>query len=244
MDGVAVEIRSYSGEVTRHLHDFDQIILPCAGRLDIEIGAQAGFVAGGVASYVAAGSEHAFMAQPSDMFIVLDAPAGMVRADLSPFFPVTPDMQGLIDFLAARGQASLAPAHKAAWAALALGSLARPCGPPDPQEIAVRKALAFMQERLADPIRVADIARAAGVSPSRQHEAFVRKRGTTPHARLVALRLDAATRLLAQTQLSLAEIAIRTGHGDQSALTRIMRRERQTTPGRLRRDLRDDGGIA
>lgn len=33
MDGVAVEIRSYSGEVTRHLHDFDQIILPCAGAL-------------------------------------------------------------------------------------------------------------------------------------------------------------------------------------------------------------------
>ena len=44
--------------------------------------------------------------------------------------------------------------------------------------------------------------------------------------------------------LSPSEIAIRTGHGDQSALTRIMRRERQTTPGRLRRDLRDDGGIA
>jgi transcriptional regulator GlxA family with amidase domain len=94
-----------------------------------------------------------------------------------------------------------------------------------------------MQRKLADPIRSADIARAAGVSPRRLYEAFLKRRETTPHARLMALRLDAAERLLADLDLSIADIALRSGHADQSALTRVMRRERDTTPAEVRRCL-------
>ncbi|WP_425995657.1 helix-turn-helix domain-containing protein [Caulobacter sp. DWR1-3-2b1] len=44
-------------------------------------------------------------------------------------------------------------------------------------------------------------------------------------------RLRAAQRLLSDTRLSIAEIAVRTGHWDQSALTRRMRGALGVTPG-------------
>jgi AraC-like DNA-binding protein len=107
----------------------------------------------------------------------------------------------------------------------------------DDAESIVRRATSFMQRRLADAIRIADVARAAGVSSRRLHEVFLKRRETTPHARLVALRLDAAERLLADPALSIADIALQSGHADQSALTRAMRRERDTTPAQVRRCL-------
>ena len=102
---------------------------------------------------------------------------------------------------------------------------------------AVALLTAFMERKLAEPIRIADIAEAAGMSPTRLHEAFIRRRATTPHAHLVAMRLDAAERMLADPRFSIADVAIFSGHSDQSALTRAMRRERNSTPAELRRNL-------
>jgi AraC-like DNA-binding protein len=79
-----------------------------------------------------------------------------------------------------------------------------------------------MQHKLADPIRNSDIAKAVGMSTTGLHDVFLKCLATTPHAKLVALRLDAAERLLCDPRLSIAEVAVRSGHSDQSTLTRIM----------------------
>lgn len=243
MNSTTVEIRSYSGEEERHRHDFHQVILPYSGTLEIEIERHAGRVAGSMASFVPAGCDHAFLAKREDAFIVLDVSTdigpGAIDAEVvPPFFAIGPDIQGLVDYMAARGpQARLSSSLRAAWAALVLDRLAEQSGKPDRIELALRRAITFMKCRLADPIRVGDIAEAAGLSSTRLHDAFIKRRTTTPHAQLVAIRLDAAERLLADPSLSIAEIAIRSGHADQSALTRIMRRERGTTPAEVRRSL-------
>ena len=239
-----VEIRTYSGEVERHRHAFHQVVLPCTGALEIEIEARAGRVAGGLGSCVAADRAHTFLAPSASRFVVLDLPceteAGAFACDAAPaFFGIGRDLQGLIDDVALRGsEAPVPPTLAAAWAALILDRIVdRPAGPA-PTELAIRRALRFMAERLADPIRVADIARAAGISTPRRHDAFLCRRTTTPHAHLMALRLDAAEGRLAEGGLSIAEIARRTGHADQAALTRAMRRKRGTTPARFRRSLK------
>lgn len=243
MNSTAVEIRHYSGEVERHQHAYHQVILPCAGSLEIEIEQNAGRVAGSVASFVPAGCGHTFLAQQADAFLVLDVPMGigpevMDHRVIPPFFAFGADVQGLIDYMIALGpQTRLSPSLAEAWSTLLLDRLSERTGHPDRAETAVRRATAFMKSKLADPIRVADIAQAAGMSPTRLHEAFVKRRTTTPHAQLMALRLDAAEQMLADPRLSIAEIALRTGHADQSALTRSMRRNRGITPAGFRRGL-------
>lgn len=238
-----IEFRRYSGEVERHRHDYHQVILPFAGALEIETERRSGRVTGGIGSFVPAGCNHSFIAERTDAFIVLDIPVGggmdaLDHEDIQPFFAIGPDARGLIDYMAAVGTPEQLPLSlQQAWSALLLDRITGQTPRPDRTELAVRRAMAFMQRRLADPIRIADIAAAAGMSATRLHDAFVKRRAITPHAQLMALRLDAAERLLADPSLTIADIAFRTGHTDQSALARAMRRERGATPNEVRRCL-------
>lgn len=78
--------------------------------------------------------------------------------------------------------------------------------------------------RLKEPIGVADLASIAGRSPFHFSRVFTRSVGVTPHRYVVHLRLHRAMELLLQRELSLAEIAVRTGFADQSHLSRWVRR--------------------
>jgi transcriptional regulator GlxA family with amidase domain len=65
--------------------------------------------------------------------------------------------------------------------------------------------------------------------------AFAKPPVATPRASLSDTRLRAAQRLLSDTRLSIAEVAARTGHGDQSGLTRRMKAALGVTPGAWRK---------
>lgn len=244
MNGTSIDIRHYSGEIEQHRHDYHQVVMPYRGLLEIEVGSEAGRVGGSIGAFVPAGCRHAFIARQANAFIVLDVPTDgraqvLDDAEVPVFFAVDPRVHGLLDYMhALDSRTLLAQAYQEAWSTLLLGSLAYGRHGngrrTDDAESIVQRATSFMLRRLADSIRIDDIARAAGVSSRRLHEAFLKRRETTPHARLVALRLDAAERLLADPALSIADIALQSGHADQSALTRAMRRERDTTPAQVR----------
>ncbi|WP_434318670.1 helix-turn-helix transcriptional regulator [Leifsonia sp. P73] len=57
---------------------------------------------------------------------------------------------------------------------------------------AVRRAIAFMEENLSEPLRLEDIARAARLSSRGLQDAFARILGTSPTRYLRSLRLEAA----------------------------------------------------
>lgn len=53
---------------------------------------------------------------------------------------------------------------------------------------------------------------------------------TTPHKYLTQRRLRRASELLAHTSLSVMEVALRAGYGDQAAFTRAFRKHTGTAP--------------
>jgi len=238
--------RSYSGAMRRHRHDHHQIVLPHRGRLELEVEDRRGAVAGGMGAFIAAGASHAFLAEGSNAFLVLDLPRD--EGDLAgpgaaaAFFAVTPALQALLDYLTALPADEAAPTLREAWSALLLDGIARSRRTAaDPAALALDRAQDYMRRHLATPLRVAEIAAAAGVSPTRLHALFRERAGKTPHAALTELRLQAAQRLLAATPLSIAEVALRTGHADQSALTRRLRLACGITPAAFRRACRGGG---
>jgi len=79
---------------------------------------------------------------------------------------------------------------------------------------------------------------ATGLSVSRLHALFREERDTSPHAWLLDLRLARVRTWLAQTGLPIAELALRAGFSEQSALTRAMRRATGQTPAQYRRAVR------
>lgn len=239
-----VQVRSYPTVVEAHAHSFHQLVLPLAGSLDLEIGPRGGVVCGGTGALVPPGERHAFAAGGRNRFLVLElAPSGVERThardalgrlgDLR-FFSIPRAAAGLAHWFAREIDAGEAPAALvAAFGSLLLHAVSAPGPRPEPP--AVRRALEFVEARGLGPIRLVDLARAAGTSAGHLHALFRAHVGRTPRALIRARRVEEARRLLEETELSIAEIALRCGFADQASLTHAVQRELATSPGRLRR---------
>ena len=108
----------------------------------------------------------------------------------------------------------------------------------------VKGGLAPWQERRAKEILSSDlsgetplsaIAAACGLSPDHCARAFRKSTGLAPHAWLLQARVDRATVLLRNHELTLSEIALACGFVDQSHFTRVFVRRVGVTPGAWRR---------
>ena len=92
----------------------------------------------------------------------------------------------------------------------------------------------FIQSSYEQPITLSDIAVAAHLSPFHLVRLFRRAHGVTPHAYLTGKRVTVALRLVSQTQLSLDDIAVRSGLGTRSSLFRHLRRQQGSGASALR----------
>lgn len=106
------------------------------------------------------------------------------------------------------------------------------------QEIPMRvaKALNEFEENLSDAVTPAVLARRCGITPSRFARLMKRFFGLTPGQFIAKARITAASRLLRETDNSVAEIALSCGFYDHSAFTRAFRKVTGTTPSRLRQN--------
>jgi len=100
-----------------------------------------------------------------------------------------------------------------------------------------RRAKEIMHSRLAARVTIADIARECGLTPSYFAKAFRRTTGTSPHQYLTHMRVQEAKSLLLSSTLSLADIALICGFGDQSYFTRVFTRCVGASPGAWRKSM-------
>ena len=98
----------------------------------------------------------------------------------------------------------------------------------------VRRAMAYLRERLAEPVTLDDLAAHAGLDKFHLCRAFRAQIGMPPHAYLTHLRIQRACGLLREG-VRASELAPRVGLYDQSQLTRHFRRIVGTTPARYAR---------
>jgi AraC family transcriptional regulator len=106
-------------------------------------------------------------------------------------------------------------------------------GTPAPTQII--RMLKILDASITSPVRIKDIAPAAGLSPSRFSRAFVRSVGESPRGYLRRRRVELAQNLMLSTRKSLAEIALECGLCDQSHLTKSFRRVVGMSPSAWRR---------
>ncbi|RJG43932.1 GlxA family transcriptional regulator [Mesorhizobium sp. DCY119] len=97
------------------------------------------------------------------------------------------------------------------------------------------QAIRLMEAHIDQPLTVAAIARRAGVTPRTLESIFRKSIGETPGAYYLRLRLAAARRLVADTQVSMADIATRTGFSSPAAFSRSFSHAFGEAPVRIRR---------
>ncbi len=104
--------------------------------------------------------------------------------------------------------------------------------------VEIAKALRQIQSHFSQPLKVKDLARQAGLS-AYQFEQRIRKIfQITPGQLIQKIRMDAAVRLLRETDETVAAIAQECGYSDQSAFTRQFRQTTGFSPLQYRRSLR------
>ncbi|WLW53630.1 GlxA family transcriptional regulator [Streptomyces sp. YU58] len=106
---------------------------------------------------------------------------------------------------------------------------------PDVRDESLGPLLAWAQERLGEPLTVADLATRAAVSPATLHRRFRVQLGTTPLAWLTGERVALACRLIERGEERLDVVAARSGLGTAANLRARVRRETGLSPSAYRR---------
>lgn len=117
----------------------------------------------------------------------------------------------------------------------------RPDGPlrNRPRGRLVETAVALMRAHIEDPLPLPELARRLGVGLRSVEARFAAELGAGPRAVYKSLRLSAARRYVEQSDYAVAEIALRCGYRDASAMTRAFVAEFGQTPRALRGGLAD-----
>jgi transcriptional regulator GlxA family with amidase domain len=110
------------------------------------------------------------------------------------------------------------------------------------REPRVAAAIRLMEASLDRPLSSGAIARRVGVSVRTLEALFRRSLGVGPGAYGVQLRLQAARKMVTDTDLPLGEVALRTGFASASSFAHSFRRHTGRAAGDLRRQARRGGG--
>lgn len=93
----------------------------------------------------------------------------------------------------------------------------------------------YVRQNFMGRISIGDMAAHLGISAGHFLTSFRETFGQTPHQYLLMLRLNEVERQLRETNASLAEIADAVGFSSQSHMTTALKKNRNTTPGEVRR---------
>ncbi len=94
----------------------------------------------------------------------------------------------------------------------------------------VQKAVSLMEAAIEDPVPLGELTRRTGVSQRQLERLSKRYLGATPAQYYVQLRLERARRMLRQTDLSVAEVAIACGFVSLSHFAKVYRRHYGLSP--------------
>ena len=106
-----------------------------------------------------------------------------------------------------------------------------------------RKLDGYLRENLDRPLRIKHLAQQVSLSVRHFCRAFKESFGTTPHMRVIRLRLELAQELMSTTQDPLSDIALACGLADQAHLSKLFRRWMGETPNAWRRQNFTDAQI-
>jgi AraC-like DNA-binding protein len=94
----------------------------------------------------------------------------------------------------------------------------------------------YLSENYTQHISITDICNHVGYSKSTVLSSFKREFGTTVNSKLCEIRLNAAKKLLEESEITINEIALCTGFADQSYFSKVFSAKYGITPSEYRKE--------
>lgn len=99
----------------------------------------------------------------------------------------------------------------------------------------IKRVLEFIEDDLSRNLSIEQLAGLCSLSAFHFARAFASSIGQPPHAYVMTRRLEAAKRLLIDTNLSITEISLSIGYAEPSHFARVFRQAYQVAPAAFRR---------
>jgi AraC family transcriptional regulator len=99
----------------------------------------------------------------------------------------------------------------------------------------LKRAIDYVEARLAEPVRLADVASAAGLTRMHFAAQFRAATGLSPHEYLLRRRIERAQEMLDSTAMSMVDVALSVGFQTQSHFTTVFKRFTGQPPQTWRR---------
>ncbi|PZR49186.1 AraC family transcriptional regulator [Paraburkholderia fungorum] len=246
----SVSLRRYGTVEASDVHDFHQVVLGLDGAMVMAVDGVAQQIDAGSAWLIPAGARHDYAGIGENRQLVLDLPAASLAVperlfDRARAVTVDASLTQLVHRIAGHAtggaQTSNLDARRFQWDAAARLGAALVA---DTGTMAAAQAYGagldfaridrWLRAHLSEPLRIADLAAHCGFGMRRFHQLFIEAFGETPHRYLQRLRLDTSLSLLSDPRLSLSDIALEIGFGDQSAYTHAFTRRFGLAPGQWR----------
>lgn len=255
---LTVSERSYPATPTVDRHAFHQIVLPCRGRLEMQIAEQRGYAGERWFAFVPCEIEHRYWAGGPNRFLILElAPALLVAAEQElnqqgalptrAFPPLDERMVAfgrLLQVELTRGELAeplIAESLGRYASSLLLTPRIAPAslGPsPNGARRLATRTRDLLDAAYEQPLSLGEIAATLDASVSHIQRSFRAHFGTTIVAYLHERRLARARELLLGSDLSIIEIAFAAGFNDHSYFTRLFTREVGLSPSSYRDSIR------
>ncbi|MBB5420578.1 AraC-like DNA-binding protein [Paraburkholderia atlantica] len=248
-----VSLRCYGAIEASDVHDFHQVVLGLDGAMVMAVDGVAEQIDAGSAWLIPAGARHDYSGVGTNRQLVLDLPATSLAVPERLFeraraVAVDPALAQLVHTIAAHAAGGAGEAQDDAsahrrfhWdaaarlgAALVVDSGALAGAQSEGVRLDFARIDRWLRAHLSEPLKIADLAAHCGFGMRRFHQLFIDAFGETPHRYLQRLRLDTSITLLADPRLSLTDIALDIGFGDQSAYTHAFTRRFGLAPGQWR----------
>lgn len=99
----------------------------------------------------------------------------------------------------------------------------------------LKRVIQLMEQHLAAPFNLGDLARAISLSEYHFSRLFKRATGRSPSQYFIQLRMARARRLLIETERSIIDIGLDVGYGSASHFSQVFRREVGVAPSHYRK---------
>lgn len=216
-----LSIRSYSTKPVSHAHDFNQLVLPLRGVINIRVGSFNGKVTPGECVVVKAQQEHLFTADSEARFVVADMlqlPTN-VSSSQSIVFSINTSLISYLRFVENQLEHKInAPLESAMFETFFLLLSEQPLLPKLDSRIGA--AMAFIEQNIGEPLQIKHLAEVAFLSETQFKKLFKQQTNSTVMQYVSRVRMEKAQALLLHTDYPLQIIGEKVGYKDLSAFSR------------------------
>lgn len=107
----------------------------------------------------------------------------------------------------------------------------------------LKPAIDLLTKHYTSSIRLEELAACCNLSPNYFHTLFYKTFSTTPHAYMMRLKMNEATTLIINSELTMKEIAFRLGFLNDTYFSHVFKKYYHTTPGCFRKEFRNTSFI-